>query len=271
MKKLVVFSFLFTLIFSAFSQNAMIINKTNGATVTVAIDDINNITFGTTTAVEKPSIIRPIYIIGDLNSWNNSDITTMLPLFKDNTSNDNPVFTYTGYLPAGNFKFLPEEALNSYKALCFKSEGNLEYIEEGGGAFNNATAGYKTITINVNDMTYSISDYDVTGATEWTTIGVIGEFCGWDNEPQMSHYSVDNKHIWTLELTLSALAEGTHPLKFRGNNSWDYRWAPADPESVLFGKTIYLKSPDDNIVVREGGNYHIVFNDLTGHYAIIKK
>jgi len=273
MKKLAIFSFLFAMTFTALSQNAMIINKTNGATITVAIEDITNITFGATTVAEKPSLIRPIYIIGDLNSWNNSDITTMLPLFKDNSTSDNAVFTYTGYLPAGNFKFLPEEALNSYKALCFKSEGNLEYVEEAGGTFNNATAGYKTITINVNDMTYSVSDYNVTGTTEWQTIGVIGDFCGWANEPKMTQYSIDNKHIWTLELTLPALVEGTYSVKFRANEDWTSRWAAIDPESVPFGKSVFLTGTefDPNIVLHAGGNYHIVFNDLTGHYLFIKK
>jgi hypothetical protein len=274
MKKAIILSLMIAMFSAAFSQNAIIINKTNGSTITIAIDEISKITFGNITETAKPSVNRPIYIIGDVNSWNNSDITTMLALFKENSNSDNAVYTYTGYLPVGYFKFLPEEALNSYKALCFKSEGKLEYLEQDGGAFYNAEAGYKTISVNVDDMAYSISNYDASGANEWQTIGVIGEFCGWANEPKMTQYSAGNKHIWSLELTLPSLAEGaTHPVKFRANESWGSRWAANDPEAVPFGKAIFLTKDeyDPNIVLHSGGNYHIVFNDLTGHYIFIKK
>ena len=45
------------------------------------------------------------------------------------------------------------------------------------------------------------------------------------------------------------------------------------PEETPYGQMIFLTmdEADPNIVLREGGLYGIYFNDLTGHYAIIKR
>ncbi|OJU52662.1 MAG: hypothetical protein BGN96_07120 [Bacteroidales bacterium 45-6] len=215
--------------------------------------------------------LQPMYIFGDFNNWDNSNTATMLIMFKDNQGTDNYSYTYTGYMPMGNYKFLPKESLGTNKTYCFKEAGKLQYTEISGNAFYNATAGYKTITINVQDLTCSVSDYDISGNTDWSRIGLVGIFNGW-TDTDMTRLSDKNRHIWILDLTLPALAAGnTHPVKFRANGSWDYRWAPAEPENAMYGKTIFKKSPDDNIVIRAGGNYHVVFNDLTGHYIFLLK
>ena len=80
----------------------------------------------------------------------------------------------------------------------------MEYVESDGGALHNATAGYKTITINLKELSYTVEDYDISGAKVWGSIGLIGEFCGWDNEPLMTRFSVDNSHLWKMDLTLPA-------------------------------------------------------------------
>lgn len=54
-----------------------------------------------------------------------------------------------------------------------------------------------------------------------------------------------------MDLTLPALTgNNTHPVKFRANKSWDSRWAATDPESVPYGKTIFLMGDeyDPNII-----------------------
>jgi len=225
------------------------------------------------TPYTKTDPLQPMYIIGDLNSWNNSDTNGMLIMFKDNQNSNNYAYTYTGYMPVGNYKFLPKESLGSNKAYCFKESGQLQYLETSGNSLNNLTAGYKTININIQNMTYSISDYDIFGATDWNSMGLVGLFNGW-TDTEMTRYSNDNRHIWTLDLTLPALTGGNvHPVKFRANSSWTSRWAAIDPESVPFGKSIFLTGTesDPNVVIREGGDYHVVFNDLTGHYIFLKK
>lgn len=216
--------------------------------------------------------LQLIYIIGDMNGWNNNNTATMLPMFKENSQPNNYTYTFTGFVRANCFfKFLPTESLGSYKAYCRKDETHMEYLETDGGAFYNETAGYKTITIDLRNLSFTINNFDASGASNWSFLGFIGAFCGWDNEPGMTRFSVENSHIWTMDLTLDPLSGGnTHPVKFRANKSWGSRWAAIDPDALPYGKTIFLTGSeyDPNIVIKQGGNQKIIFNDLTGHYFI---
>lgn len=215
--------------------------------------------------------VQGMYIIGDLNGWNVGDISTMYPMFKSNQRSDNYIFSFVGYMPAGSFKFLPHESLNSYKTFTV-SDGKLIYAVSD-NAFYNAIAGYKSISIDVKNMTYEINDYDPSLATEWNFVDIAGSFNGWGGTPTvMSKLNANNKHIWVLDLTLPEPATGeTHPMKFRGNGSWDDRWSPDSPEDAMYGTTTFNKNPDDNIVVREGGTFRVSFNDITRQYVFIKK
>lgn len=227
------------------------------------------------TPFEYRNPLNPVYIIGDMNGWDNSNVDKMLIMFKDNSLLTNNIYTYTGYMPANcSFKFLPHEALGTDAAYCYKDEGKLEFVENGGINLYNSTEGFKTIIIDLKNLTYSIEDYDASGANTWTILGFIGEFCGWSNEPLMTKLSTKNNHIWQLNYTLPALGDGeNHPVKFRAERDWSSRWAAIDPNAVPYGKAIYLTGDeyDPNIVIPEGGNYAITFNDLTGHYVILKK
>jgi hypothetical protein len=218
--------------------------------------------------------LQPIYIFGDINGWDNSNTDNMYIMFKSNSDTKNLVYTYTGYLPANSsFKFIPKESLGTNKAYSYKEDGKLEYVESG-TAFQNVAEGYKTITLDLKTMTYSIQDYDISQATDWGSMGFIGSFCDWTNEPLMTRISAKNRHIWKLDITLGDLSNGsTHSAKFRSERSWGSRWAAVDPNSIPYGRTIFLTGDeyDPNIVISEGGNYRIVFNDLTGQYVIMKK
>lgn len=218
--------------------------------------------------------LQPVYIFGDINGWDNKNTDNMYIMFKNNSNTDNMVYTYTGYMPANcSFKFIPKESLGTNKAYCYQSDGVLEYTESG-TAFYNATEGYKTITIDLKTFSYSIQDYDITGSIDWASMGFIGSFCNWDNEPKMTRLSAKNRHIWTLNLSLSTLSSGdTYSVKFRAESSWGSRWAAVDPDALPYGKTIFLTGNeyDPNIIIRESGDYQIIFNDLTGQYIILKK
>ena len=243
-----------------------------GETVSTNTLKISVTPYGEVKPYEPINPVQGMYIIGDLNGWNNSNISTMYPMFKTNQNSDNYVFTFVGYLPVGNFKFLPHESLNSYHAFCL-IDGKLQYVVTDGGAFNNAVGGYKSITIDVKNLTYEIKDYNESSATVWNYVDIAGSFNGWGGTPSvMTNLTAQNKHIWVLDLNLPEPDPGeTHPMKFRGDGSWDHRWSPNNPEDAMFGTTTYNKIPDDNIVVRQGGNYRVSFNDLTGQYVFIKK
>lgn len=217
--------------------------------------------------------LQMVYITGESNGWESGNTAKMIPMFKDNSDDRNHTYTFTGWLPAGGFRFLPAEALGTGRGYWDKGGNAMEYTENG-TPFHNVNAGYKRVTINLRTMAYSMSDYDASDADVWMEVGMIGSFCNWENEPAMSRISVDNPHIWRLTCTLPELAEGEiHNVKFRALRSWSSRWAAVDPYAVPYGKTVFLTGtePDPNVILDEGGEYEVLFNDLTGHYAFLKK
>ncbi len=214
--------------------------------------------------------LKAVYICGDMNGWNNSN--TDFIMFRDDSDPSNPVYTYTGRIAANcYFKFCPEEALGSYKMYCDKGDGQMSYEENAGGAFYNATEGYKTITINAKDMTYTITDFDMTNAKTWNMVNFVGDFCGWganNADPAMTPSSYD-PHIWSLTVNIDNPGYG---VKFRVNHSWDNRWCPKVPSNIPYGVAEYNPtSQDNNISIQDSGEYSVKFNDLTGHYIVMLK
>lgn len=216
--------------------------------------------------------LEPVYLLGDMNGWDNRNTDFMM--FRNSSDPKDRVYTYTGRIQGGcYFKFIPEKSLGSYKAYCRKDDNSMEYVESEGGAFYNETDGYKTITIDLKDMTYKIEDYDMSNATQFTMINFVGAFCGWGSgspnpEPSMTPMAYD-PHIWKITINLDIIDYG---VKFRANHSWDNRWCPSNPDDSPYGKADFNPTGhDNNISLAETGEYYAILNDLTGHYVIMKK
>lgn len=214
--------------------------------------------------------LRAVYLLGDMNGWDNRN--TDFIMFRDNSDPKDRTYTYVGRIHAGcYFKFIPEESLGSYKAYCRKDDQSMVYEVSDGGSFYNETEGYKKITINLKDLTYTIEDFDMTGVSTWPMVNFIGAFCNWgdgNSDPAMTPMTYD-PHIWKITQNLSTVEYG---VKFRANHSWDNRWCPSNPDAVPYGKTDFNPTAhDNNISLSEPGEYSVVFNDLTGHYVIMKK
>lgn len=217
--------------------------------------------------------LQMLFLYGDVNSWNYSDKARMLPMFKTNSEKNNHSYTLTAWFPAGDFRIIPSDY----------APGSLQYFDKGGGAlefstsgsnFSVASAGYKTLTVNLRSMMWSIEDYNSSSAREWGVLGFIGSFCNWENEPLMAKFAASNPHVWYLSYELAPLGKDEiHSVKFRAERSWGSRWAALEPESRPYGRTIFLQGDeaDPNVVLREGGIYDIWFNDLTGLYIINKQ
>lgn len=217
--------------------------------------------------------LQMLFLYGDFNSWNSSDHSKMLAMFKTNSEKNNHSYTLTAYFPAGSFRIVPSDF----------APGGLQYFDKGGGAvefvasgsnFSVASAGYKTLTLNLRSMMWSLEDYDASTARTWNLMGFIGSFCNWENEPLMTKFSSENPHIWHLGYELAPLGKDeVHSVKFRAERSWGSRWAALEPEGRPYGRTIFLQGDeaDPNVVLREGGNYDIWFNDITGLYIINKQ
>lgn len=206
--------------------------------------------------------IAAVYLLGDMNGWNNT--STEYIMYRSSNNPDDKTYTYSGRLAANTyFKFIPQESLGTYKAYCRKDDSTMTYEETGGGAFYNATERYVTIKINTETLTYTIEDYTGSNtSTFYNTMGPIGGFSNWDNEPLMTKSSYDG-HLWTGTFTFDVATA----CKFRGNKDWANNWGGSADE-IPYGKGVF-DGPGANIAVP--GTYKIYFNDLTGHYAILQQ
>ncbi len=185
-------------------------------------------------------------------------------MYRDNNEPGNKVYTYTGlFQDSGDgfcyFKFVSEANLGSWASMyCMGADGTI--VVGDLDAFKIAP-GYHTVTLDLAAMTYTITPFDASGKVEYAVMGAIGEFCGWDNEPEMTKSAYD-PHKWTYDYNFDA---GT-TVKFRADHAWTANWGgPAD--ALPYGVSVF----DGPGCAVPAGNYTIYFNDLTGHYAIIMK
>lgn len=73
------------------------------------------------TAYKPLEIIPAVYIIGDMNGWNNTN--TDYIMYRNSNSLDDFTYTYTGRIAANTYyKFVPEESLGTYKAYTRKDD-----------------------------------------------------------------------------------------------------------------------------------------------------
>ncbi|WP_214229543.1 SusE domain-containing protein [Pedobacter sp. B4-66] len=211
------------------------------------------------------SILRDVnlYMVGDASEfgWDNGNPTYM---YRDET--DRGSYIYTGYLNAGDFKFITvvgswdtQYGNNGSNGVSLKAKGS----DPDPGTYKVTTAGFYTLKININAMTFSITPYSTTGATIYPSIGIIGNFNGWGDITAMSKTTF-NPHIWMITQIFAADTE----LKFRIASGWDVNWgsAPTNKEGK-YGKGVRDGS---NLSVK-AGTYKILFNDLTGDYIFYTK
>lgn len=221
--------------------------------------------------------LQAVYIYGqNINNWGLSDFTAMYPMFKTDSETSNYVYTYTGYMPQGAYKFMPEMSLGTDMAFCLVADGAPDVeISATGIAFWNQTAGFKTITLDTHNMTYSIADYDAGSATVWNTMCFFGTFSGWDpSRIPMTRFSDENNHIWTLDTSIEPSDLGYHCGKFIADGSYDNLWQNilGKDWSTPYGTMIFRQETDVNVYFgAEAARLRVVFNDLTGQYAIFRK
>lgn len=207
---------------------------------------------------EEEEDLREFYLVGNAtpDNWNNNSNNT--PLFRDA---DNPdLYYFTGKFNAGEFKLL--EVKGQWQPQWGLDNGELtssDILGSDPGAFTVDAAGYYTLTVNADELTYSFEPYDASAAATYETIGYIGSATptGWDSDTDMTKLDFD-PHIWYANDV--ELIDGE--MKFRAADGWDINWGA---DTALSGKGT-LGGP--NIPVEEG-TYDIWFNDLTGRYILI--
>ena len=236
-----------------------------GDTAPSNVEEISE-TIGLTVVLPETESKEPaklqLYMVGDasLDGWINNANNT--PLFRDPA--DDNIFYYTGYFNAGSFKFLT--TLGSWAPMYGvdpDAAGSLMYRETENdtdpGNIDVNEAGYYSLMVNLNDLTYTFEPYDASAATSYTTIGILGDSTpdAWDADQDMTPLAND-PHIWYINEI--QLTDGE--AKFRAGDAWDVSWGantPLSGEATLSGPNIPVTA----------GIYDVWFNDLTGRYIFI--
>jgi hypothetical protein len=213
--------------------------------------------------VEEAPSFKELYSVGDATAagWNPDNNNT--PLFRD-AENEN-IYYFTGKFNAGSFKLVAGQAW----APSYGKDGNsLQFRETEDDPdpanFDVATAGYYSLTVNIDDLTYTFEPYDASAAATYDVVGLVGAgtSVGWpgDDNPtpdiKMTKSDFD-KHIWQANDVV--LTDG--PVKFRANLAWDVNWGGGEnfPSGIANGDDITAKA----------GTYTVWFNDITGRYIFI--
>ena len=220
--------------------------------------------FNTMTYKVEAGAPEKMYIIGNVlgsREWDNKN--TDYILFKDNNDAGTKIYTYTGYFRTGELKFISEKDLGTWDNLYGK--GGDGVLSQSGGNIDDITvAGYYTVTVDFNTMTYTIVPYSVEGEAVYNVISLTGDAVGgWGDAFDRDLVKADyDSHIWTITTNLSA-----NEVKLRAEHSWDIAWGEGEP---AFG--LSNGAPGcGNFRIKSAGEYEVKFNDLTGHYIFIQK
>ncbi len=153
--------------------------------------------------IEKLNFVEFLYMAGDANGWNHSDIL------------HGPAFDgkYTGYmyLTQNGFKFSEQQGWNGKNyGAGFSTAGDAANITMS------EPNGFYKVDVDLAAQSYSL--------TAINTIGIIGDATagGWDSDQDMT-YDPTN-HCWVANGVV--LTNGT--IKFRANDAWSISWGGTD-------------------------------------------
>ncbi len=189
--------------------------------------------------------------IGD-GSWGNAPEnigTSLFPL----AYIGNDKVSYTGYFTTDGFKLIKDPGSwdNQW------GQGGSGYVKNDGGSGNISvpSAGYYTVTLDYAHDVLTIEPASITPNTY--AVGIAGSFNGWSFSAMTN--CPNNDHLWKCELTATGDQEGKFLI-----DGWSVNWGATDFPSGIGEQN------GPNIPI-EGGNYIVIFNDITGGYNFISK
>ena len=207
--------------------------------------------------------MKHLYVVGTATEFGFNNNNGNTPLFRDNGNQYK--FYLRSYFNAGELKLL--ETLGAWQPQYGTNDGTALAVSTAGGdpgAITVANAGYYDLVVDLENMTYTLTEYNATGATTYATIGITGSATpeGWpDNGIQDVDMTTTtlNPHIWHVsDITLSA-----QEAKFRADNDWATNWGGS---TAVTGVAVINAG---NIPVAQAGTYDVWFNDLDGRYIFI--
>ncbi len=124
-------------------------------------------------------------------------------------------------------------------------------LDSGGDNITMNVTGYYKINVNMNSLTYTMTE------TDW---GIVGDFTGWADgaDVPLNYDSSTGLLTATTDITAGSI-------KFRANGAWDINYGDTGADGTL-------DSGGDNITISSDGNYTISM-DLSGPtytYTIVK-
>lgn len=197
--------------------------------------------------------------IGDGGWSNNAGATgtSNFPFFAiDGYSYDKKTGTgeieLVNYIPVGaEFKILPNNFDWNY-AFC---QGMTN--RNGGDDMANISvseAGIYRISINTANRTGKIEKYEVQNAPVYN-VCLSGSVNGWTDTAMTPVFNTEQNHVWYTTVT----SDGTAEVKFKIADSWDVNWgAGTFPTGAAVGNGANIPVP--------AGEWHVMFNDITGAY-----
>lgn len=208
------------------------------------------------------AVAPQFYMVGALPGWNAEGAATALLYPQSATT-----MSYTSkYVGAWDLKLWNKNDLGNWDACygCVNDGDNAAsgaLVNTGAGAISAPSAEYYTFSVDLATMTYSWTKLDNQTPTEYTKMGVIGDFNGWASDLEMTQVTPHNWHV------VATVTGGG--LKFRANADWGINWGAAVTisESDFYGKGV---NNGDNISV-PAGTYAFYLNDITGDFAIVKQ
>lgn len=164
---------------------------------------------------------------------------------------------FINYIPTGaEFKILPNNFDWNY-AFC---EGMTN--RNGGDDMANISvseAGIYRISINTANRTGKIEKYEIQDAPVYE-VCLSGSVNDWGDTAMTPVFNTEQNHVWYTTVT----SDGTAEVKFKIAGSWDTNWgAGTFPTGAAVGNGANIPVP--------AGEWHVMFNDITGAYSFIAK
>ena len=225
-----------------------------------SLSQFSNVTALTIT----PYIAKPTYDYTDLfligsaaiGNWDNLlTNSSLLPLLKTSTVG---VYTHTGLFKTGTdvgFKMILEKG--SWDAQFGKGTVDGQLSTDGGsGNITVPSEGYYKLTVDTNNLTYTLVKIDNPVAT-YDVVSLYGTATG-DADIQLTKSTFDS-HLWIA----TGVNLKTGVFKFRANNAWDVNWGT---NAEFFG---VATSNGADIPVSADWKYDVYFNDVSGNYTLI--
>ncbi len=172
-------------------------------------------TVAVTVIPKAPALTEYLYMAGDANSWNHSDIL------------HGPAFDgkYLGYmyLTQNGFKFCTQPNWDG-------TNYGKDFSTDGGAANIMMTEanGFYKVEVDLQALSYKL--------TPITSIGIIGDAAGgWDKDIVMTYDAAS--HTWIAKSV--TLKEGE--IKFRANGAWDISWGGTDLKKLTSNNGANIK------------------------------